>query len=39
MDRTRFETLLDAYGADFSRWPAGERDDSRSFRGAERRSC
>lgn len=25
MDRTRFETLLDAYGADFSRWPAHER--------------
>lgn len=25
MDRTRFEHLLEAYGADFARWPARER--------------
>ena len=25
MDRTRFEHLLEAYGADFARWPASER--------------
>lgn len=25
MDRTRFEQLLEAYGADFARWPASER--------------
>ena len=25
MDLARFETLADAYGADFRRWPAAER--------------
>ena len=25
MDRNRFEYLLEAYGADFARWPAAER--------------
>ncbi|MBS0386496.1 MAG: hypothetical protein JSS00_14235 [Proteobacteria bacterium] len=25
MDRTRFEHLLEAYGADFARWPVDER--------------
>lgn len=25
MDRSRFESLLEAYGADFGRWPASER--------------
>ena len=25
MNRTRFEHLLEAYGADFARWPAAER--------------
>ncbi|MBN8606768.1 MAG: hypothetical protein J0L81_07610 [Caulobacterales bacterium] len=31
MDRMRFETLLEAYGADFSRWPAEERGAAESF--------
>ena len=31
MDRTRFETLLEAYGADFSRWPADVRDAAAVF--------
>lgn len=31
MDRTRFEYLLDAYGADFERWPSDERAAGLAF--------
>lgn len=31
MDRTRFDQLLEAYGADFARWPAGERAAGAAF--------
>lgn len=31
MDRLRFETLLEAYGANFSRWPADEREAAAAF--------
>lgn len=31
MDRARFEYLLDAYGADFRRWPPAERDAAQAF--------
>jgi hypothetical protein len=31
MDRARFEHLLDAYGADFRRWPPDERDAAQVF--------
>jgi hypothetical protein len=31
MDRTRFEHLLAAYGADFTRWPAAERGAAEAF--------
>ena len=31
MDRARFEHLLDAYGADFERWPERERSDGERF--------
>ena len=31
MDRARFEVLLDAYGADFRRWPERERSDGEAF--------
>lgn len=31
MDRARFEYLLDAYGADFRRWPPDERASAESF--------
>ena len=31
MDRTRFEALLAAYGADESRWPESERADAQAF--------
>jgi len=34
MDRQRFEVLLDAYGADFARWPAEERDSGAAFAAA-----
>jgi hypothetical protein len=31
MDRARFEYLLDAYGADFRRWPPDEREAAQAF--------
>lgn len=31
MDRARFEHLLDAYGADFARWPAAERQAGAAY--------
>jgi hypothetical protein len=31
MDRARFEYLLDAYGADFRRWPPDERAEAERF--------
>jgi len=31
MERTRFQHLLDAYGADFKRWPAEERGSAAIF--------
>lgn len=31
MDRTRFDHLLDAYGADFNRWPPDERAAGAAF--------
>lgn len=31
MNRARFEHLLEAYGADFSRWPADERAAAEAF--------
>ncbi len=31
MDRERFETLLDAYGADFRRWPPETRADAAAY--------
>jgi len=31
MDRARFEYLLDAYGADFRRWPPDERAAAEAF--------
>lgn len=31
MDRERFERLLEAYGADFRRWPAPERAPAAAF--------
>jgi len=31
MDRARFEYLLDAYGADFRRWPLDERASAEAF--------
>ena len=31
MDRQRFAELLDAYGADFRRWPAGVRASASAF--------
>jgi len=31
MNRTRFEQLLEAYGADFARWPASERAAGAAF--------
>lgn len=31
MNRERFEHLLEAYGADFARWPAEERDAAAAF--------
>ncbi len=34
MNRERFEHLLEAYGADFARWPAEERDAAAAFAAA-----
>lgn len=34
MDRTRFEALLDAYGADAARWPEEERAAAQAFAAA-----
>lgn len=34
MDRERFEVLLDAYGADFRRWPADARAAGEAFAAA-----
>jgi len=34
MDRTRFEQLLEAYGADSSRWPEAERAEAAAFAAA-----
>jgi len=31
MDRQRFDHLLEAYGADFARWPADEREAAAAF--------
>jgi len=31
MDRMRLQSLIEAYGADPARWPAGERDDARAL--------
>ncbi len=31
MDRTRFEHLLEAYGADFARWPDAERSAGEAY--------
>lgn len=31
MDRTRFDYLLEAYGADLARWPQGERAAAAAF--------
>lgn len=31
MDRVRFDQLLEAYGADFARWPAAERAGGAAF--------
>lgn len=36
MDRTRFEQLAAAYGAEARRWPEGERDAALAFAAAER---
>jgi hypothetical protein len=36
MDRTRFEHLLEAYGADFRRWPANERAAAAAFAAQHR---
>jgi hypothetical protein len=33
MDRSRFEHLLEAYGADFARWPANERAAGAAYAG------
>lgn len=35
MDRERFETLLDAYGADFRRWPPETRAEAAAFAAQE----
>ncbi|MEQ1707296.1 MAG: hypothetical protein ABL864_03080 [Terricaulis sp.] len=35
MDQARFEHLLEAYGADYRRWPADERAAAAAFVGAE----
>ena len=34
MDRTRFEQLLEAYGADLSLWPEAERAEAAAFAAA-----
>jgi hypothetical protein len=34
MDRQRFEHLLEAYGADFARWPAEERQAGEAYAAA-----
>jgi hypothetical protein len=34
MDRARFDYLLEAYGADFRRWPAEEREQGAVFAAA-----
>ena len=34
MDRQRFDQLLEAYGADFARWPDAERDAGAAFAAA-----
>ncbi len=34
MDRQRFDYLLEAYGADFARWPDGEREAAAAFAAA-----
>lgn len=34
MNRERFATLADAFGADLGRWPEAERDAARAFRTA-----
>jgi hypothetical protein len=34
MDRDRFTHLIDAYGADFSRWPQAEREVAAKFAAA-----
>lgn len=34
MDRARFEHLVGAYGADFARWPAAERQAGEAFADA-----
>jgi hypothetical protein len=34
MNRERFEHLLEAYGADFARWPVDERDAAAAFAAA-----
>lgn len=34
MDRQRFEYLLEAYGADFARWPAEERQAGEAYAAA-----
>ncbi len=36
MDRTRFQHLLEAYGADFKRWPADERGSAAIFASQHR---
>jgi hypothetical protein len=35
MDARRFEALLDAYGAEPQRWPAGEREAAQAFARTE----
>jgi hypothetical protein len=35
MSRERFETILDAYGADPRRWPGGERAGAQAFAAAD----
>jgi hypothetical protein len=39
MDRERFAALVDAFGADFRRWPEAERDAARAFRAAQPAVC
>ncbi|HEY3815065.1 MAG TPA: hypothetical protein VGL66_17745 [Caulobacteraceae bacterium] len=39
MDASRFEQLASAYGADFRRWPAAEREAAQTFAGENRTEC